>query len=359
MKKIRQQFPALKQGIYCNTATSGLLSNDLMLWRQAHDNEFLMGGSQMKMYSNTQHSETRKTVGAFFSCASDNVALVPSFTIGLNFLLEGLNKNEKVLLLNGDYPSLNWPFESRGFDIYYVPISDSSEAQLYNEIKSKNITVLALSLVQWLNGFMIDQEFFKKLKNDFPDLMIIADGTQFCGSRKFNFDDSGIDILGASAYKWLLAGYGNGFILVNEDVKPRFTMVSKGYGSGRNIPEHNERRTFCKHLEPGHLDSLNFGSLKFSLDFLSKIGMDRVEQQNALLSKNAKESFGQLGLLEDEITQRNQHSTIFNIAGDDQLYEKLAQKNVICAQRGGGIRLSFHFYNLIAEIEEILNIVKS
>lgn len=359
MEKFRSQFPVSKHCIYANTATSGLLYEDLMEWRQGHDIDFLIGGSEMKMNTNKLHSETRKTVGAFFSCAADNVALVPNFTIGLNFLLEGLSKNEKILLLQGDYPSLNWPFESRGFDISYVPIAHNSEELIYDAIKSHGIAVLALSLVQWLNGFMIDQTFLKSLKNDFPRLIIIADGTQFCGSREFNFEDSAIDILGASAYKWLLGGYGNGVVLVKESVKSRFSMVSKGYGSGRNIPEHDKRRTFCKHLEPGHLDSLNFGSLKFSLDFLTKIGMDNIDKHNKALAKRAKDGFSQLGLLEDAIAKRNDHSTIFNIKGASQLFEKLTQKNVVCAQRGEGIRLSFHFYNVIAEIDEILNIVKN
>ena len=110
MEKIRSQFPVVKQCIYANTATSGLLSEDLMEWRQGHDIDFLIGGSEMKMHSNRMHSATRKTVGSFFSCESDNIALVPNFTIGLNFLLEGLGKHENVLLLEGDYPSLNWPF---------------------------------------------------------------------------------------------------------------------------------------------------------------------------------------------------------------------------------------------------------
>ena len=87
--------------------------------------------------------------------------------------------------------------------------------------------------------------------------------------------------------------------------------------------------------------------------------MDKIEQQNAILSKKAKEGFMGLGLLEDKIVHRDAHSTIFNIKGNTQLFEKLSQKNVVCAQRGEGIRLSLHFYNVVAEIDEILKIVKS
>ena len=357
MKQIRKQFPVLNHSIYANTAATGLLYDDLLEWRQEHDLDYLIGGSDMKMHSNKMHSETRKVVGNFFDCKPDNVALVPNFTIGLNFLLEGLHRSEKVLLVNGDYPSLNWPFESRGFDIAYVSVSNNFEDAIFNAIKTKGITVLALSVVQWLNGIMVDLSFFKKLKAEFKDLLIICDGTQFLGTREFNFSKSGIDIIGASAYKWLLSGFGNGLILVKDEIKERFALVAKGYGSGRNSIEFNTKRTFCKHLEPGHLDSLNFGSLGFSLNFLNKIGIENIENQNTALSKKAKIAFQNLGLLDKVSASRDTHSTIFNIKANKDVFEELLRNDVVCVQRGDGIRLSFHFYNTLDELDALVKIL--
>src|SRR5690606_34964378 len=115
------------------------------------------------------------------------------------------------LLLKEDYPSLNWPFETRGFPREYVEIDENLEEKIRDRVKGGKIDVLALSLVQWVNGVMIDLEFLRQLKEEFPQLLILADGTQYLGMEEFDFGASGIDILGASAYKWLLAGYGNGF----------------------------------------------------------------------------------------------------------------------------------------------------
>lgn len=358
MEALRKKFPVLQQNIYANTAATGLLSEDLLEWRQEHDLDYLIGGSMMKMNSNKMHTQTRKVVGRFFNCPSDNVALVPSFTIGLNLLLEGLDKKEKVLLLQGDYPSLNWPFESRNFDIEFIDITHNLEELIYDKIKEGSITVLALSIIQWLNGVKIDLEFLNKLKNDFPHLMIIADGTQFLGTSNFDFSSSAIDIIGASAYKWLLAGFGNGLLLIKEDIKQRFNLQSNGYGSGRNSKEFEHKRTFCKHLEPGHLDSLNFGSLEFSLDFLSRIGMKSIDAKMKELSNKAKGLFTDLDVLEDNVIKRNEHSTIFNIKADQTIFDRLLQENVVCSQRGDGIRLSFHFYNSVDEIYRIVEILK-
>lgn len=359
MQKIIKQFPILNQYVYANTAASGLLYDDLLDWRQEHDLDFLIEGSMMKAKSGKMIGNTRKTVGQFFGCEPSNVALIPNFSIGLNLLLEGLSREHMVLLLEGDYPSLNWPFESRGFDIAKVPVDEHLERNIMEAVKTKGITVLALSLVQWTNGIKIDLEFLKTLKSDFPDLIIIADGTQYCGTESFHFEESGIDVLGASGYKWLLAGYGNGFMLFKEGVKSSFAPKAVGFNSANIDLSEKDNIAFNKHFEPGHLDTLNFGSLKFSLDFLSKIGLDSVTAHLKELSHLAKKELSALGLLEEAVVNRKDHSTIFNIKGGEKLFQHLTGNDVLCAQRGGGIRLSFHIYNTEKDLQKIVKVLKS
>ncbi|MEQ8217235.1 MAG: aminotransferase class V-fold PLP-dependent enzyme [Arenibacter sp.] len=359
MQKIIKQFPVLSQYIYANTATSGLLYDGLLDWRQEHDLDFLIGGSTMKMKGHQLISETRNSVGKFFGCKTDNVALVPNFSIGLNLLLEGMQAKRNVLLLEGDYPSLNWPFESRGHATYYLKVTDSLEENIYDRIKLDNINVLGLSLVQWLNGIKVDLEFLKNLKKDFPDLLIIADGTQFLGTEIFNFEDSGIDVLGASSYKWLLGGYGNGFMLFADETPDKFKCRSTGFNAADGDMEGREKVSFAKQFEPGHLDTFNFGSLNYSLGFLSDIGMETISKQIKKLSLKAKGELENLGLLEESVVKRKAHSSIFNIQWDKDLYAKFMEQDVVCAQRGNGIRLSFHFYNTENEIDKIIGILKS
>ena len=285
--------------------------------------------------------------------------MTPNFSLALNLLLEGLPKHQKVLLLKGDYPSLNWVFETRDFERLYIDIDTQLEERIYATVKKNEIDILALSVIQWINGIKIDLDFLKRLKTDFPNLMIIADGTQFCGTQKFDFEKSGIDILGASTYKWLLAGYGNAFLLVKEGIKDRFDLKAIGNGSVDRDISKRDAIPFCKHLEPGHLDSLNFGSLQYALGFLERIGIENIEAYLKGISKKVKHELLQLGLLESSVENRLGHSTIFNIRGDQKLFEQLTSHKVVCAQRGSGIRLSFHFYNTEDEVDRIVKILQS
>ncbi len=360
MQGIRKEFPLLENGIYTNTASSGLMHNALIQWRRQHDLEFLNGGSQMKTEAmRTQIPEVRKTVSRFFNCKNENVALTQNFSLGLNLLLEGLDRKSKVLLLENDYPSVNWPFENRDFPIAYAKIDAHLEDHIWEQLKTGNFSVLALSLVQWLTGIKIDLEFLKKIKSEFPEIIIIADGTQFCGTESFDFENSAIDVLGASGYKWLLAGYGNGFMLFKDHVKHYFSVKSIGFNAANINKDMRDSIRFAKHFEPGHLDTLNFGSLKCGMDFLSAIGMDKITAHNRRLSEKAKNGFTNLGLLDPDILERKEHSTIFNIKGDDSLHQLLTNEKVMCAQRGDGIRLSFHCYNTENDIDEVLGILRT
>ena len=353
MQTLRKKFPVLQQCIYANTAATGLLSEDLMEWRQGHDLDYLIGGSEIKMKNFEKMPEIRKVVGNFFHCRTDNVALIPNFSFGFNTLLEGLSKNQRILLLKNDYPSLNWPFETRDFSREYVEIDQHLEENIVKKVRTGKFDVFALSVVQWISGIKVNLDFLKDLKRDYPNLMIMADGTQFCGTQPFDFEDSGIDVLLASSYKWLLAGFGNGFALVKDEVKDRFDLKCIGNGSVDRDASKRNNIPFCKHLEPGHLDSMNFGSLRFALEFLEEIGIEHIQAQLKELSNRAMKEFSALGLLEEAVIQRKAHSTIFNISGDKVKFEQLRSKNVVCSPRGGGIRLSFHFYNTEEEITTI------
>nr|WP_321414401.1 aminotransferase class V-fold PLP-dependent enzyme [uncultured Allomuricauda sp.] len=358
MQNLRKKFPVLNQCIYANTASAGLLSEDLMEWRQGHDLDYLIGGSQMKLKGFAHMPEIKKTLAKFFNCKPENVALTPNFSLGFNLLLEGLPKDKKVLLVNKDYPSVNWPFETRNFERDYVDADEHMEENIRARVKKGDIDVLALSLVQWVNGVRIDFDFLKDLKKEFPNLIILADGTQYCGTEPFDFETSGIDILGTSAYKWMLAGYGNGFFLVKDAVMDQFELRGIGNGSVNNDASKRDSITFCKFLEPGHLDSLNFGSLEFAVKFLDEIGLENVQAHLQKLSKKAISTFSELDLLQPAITKRKQHSTIFNVKGDEKLFNKLTEENIVASPRGGGIRLSFHFYNTEEEIDVVGTLLK-
>ena len=119
------------------------------------------------------------------------------------------------MIIKDDYSSIIDQVRCSGLPYFFIKNTFDLELQILNEIKKKLPDVLIFSIVQHIDGTLVDLDFIKKIKNEFPEILIIADGTQFCGTKFFDFKNSNIDILISSGYKWMLGGYGNGFISIN------------------------------------------------------------------------------------------------------------------------------------------------
>ena len=154
MKNLKKEFPVTSQYIHLNTAGSGLMSETVLDFRQEHDLDYLIQGSILKDKQGAFLAKVRETVANFFHCESDNVALVPNFSIGLNMLLEGLPEKSKILLLKDDYPSINWPVISRDFEVVFADIDANLEDNILQQVENEKPDVLCLGLVQYINGII-------------------------------------------------------------------------------------------------------------------------------------------------------------------------------------------------------------
>ena len=357
MKNFKKQFPLLNQYTYLNTAASGLLPEEVFEFRQDHDLDFLISGSLFRDRQREILASVRETVGRFFGCEPNRVALSPNFSYGFNVLMEGVDQRKKVLLLENDYPSVNWAVDSRNFKTCVAKVDESLEQNIAGVVAREKPDIFAFSLVQYVNGIKIDFEFLKQLKKDNPDLLLFADGTQYCGTEKFDFETSALDVLGASAYKWLNAGYGNGFFLFKEHMEDKIFPKYLGFNSLQGKYKPHEGSLIGK-FEPGHQDTLNFGSLKVAIQLLEKTGMAEVETQVKKLAAEAKSRLEAENLLEPDVAKRKIHSSIFNLKGNSELFNHLRNNNILCSQRGDGIRVGFNYFNTLEDLEKLVQKIR-
>ncbi len=357
MKDIKKHFPGLQNCTYLNTASNGVVPKPIIEWRRQHDLDLMNYASVFRDKHKAHIEQIRAKVAQFFNASEKETALIPNLSFGMNTLLEGLPKGQKILLLKDDYPSINWPVEIRDFDVCYAEINENLEQNIEAAIAKHKPAIFMFSIVQWLTGIKIDLDFLKELKSKYPNLLIVADGTQYLGTEPFNFSESGIDVLGASAYKWLTAGYGNGFFMVKESAKQRIRPQTLGFNSAERFESKASETAFIRHFEPGHQDTLNYGSLEQSMLFFKEVGTDAIYNQIATLSKTAKEQFEALNLLAPHTVNRSIHSSIFNLKGDKALFQKLKENNIICSPRGGGIRVSFHYYNTKNDLDTLIEVL--
>lgn len=353
MSNYKKYFPITQQYTYLNTPASGLLSQPLLDWRQNHDLDFFMKGSLLKINEGELLKEVREKVGRLFHCEPNRVGLTPSFSYGFNTLLSQISNTTTVLLLEQDYPSIKWPFESGGFEVTYAQVGVHLEEEITAAFAKAQPHIFAFSLVQWLNGVKIEFEFLKRLKSQYPETLFFADATQYLGTEVFDFDSSALDVVGGSTYKWMNAGYGNAIFMF----KPRVAQLAPSTDGFTKLQgEYKaQENSFLGFFEPGHLDTLNYGSLGAAIDLINQIGMHTITKEIETITQSARRAFIERGLLESSVINREHHSNIFNLKGDDGVYAHLAKNDILCIQRGEGIRVGFHYYNTTEDLDTLLS----
>jgi selenocysteine lyase/cysteine desulfurase len=171
----------------------------------------------------------------------------------------------------------------------------------------------------------------------------VVDVTQSWGSVPLDLGTLGLDIVGASAYKWPLAGFGSGFMYV--------------------APELREAIERTNHVDPiqllsaGHRDPAAMVRLHDALERMDAIGLDLIAERVHVLCAYAIARFDAAGITVLNGRAPDQRGGILMIAGDEALTARLLHKKVQVAQRGAGIRVGIHYYNTKQDIDRLVDAI--
>lgn len=352
----KQYFDIPADITYLNTPGNGIIPRQVRQWRSEREVDFFDLNSLLRDQQADLIQTVRQTISATFFAKTEQVFCTPNFSFGYSTLLERLPRSYTFLMLNEDYPSLNYPIISRGLKYHSIDITHNLEADIRQAVKTYKPDVFILSIVQYITGVKIAVDFIRELKAEFSDLLIIADGTQYLGTELFSFENSGFDAIGGSGYKWLLSGFGNGFILLSDRLIELLERQLK------NTPRPKEAMWVKKSIlqtffEPGHQETLSHGTLGQSLEFLRVQGLQNVQQHVQRLSTIAHEELGNRNLLLPQVANRTERSSLINIQVSPERHASFMEAGVKCFPRGTGIRIGIHLYNTEADISHLLHII--
>lgn len=335
-------FPLLTKGTYLNTAYVGPLSTALAEFRNAQEQHYVENGVDYKISADAVLEKTHHALAHFFGLETKRTFVVPNFSSGLRQVLSFLPKKLKVLTIEEEYPSLTAAFEEGGFAIHTIPWESELELAIEKRLAQNDIDILALSIVQYNSGLLVDIDFLKQIKQQYPNLILVGDGTQFLGAHLFHFDHSPFDVISGSGYKWLLAGFGNGVVLVSENYMNRVQL---------------DYEVLHDRIFMGHFSILAVASLHFAVQSLKENDFKKLMLKKEQISEKAKHKLTEGKWISPWVVQRKQHSSIFILEGAAGLYEHLIQNNIQCVQRGNGVRISFHYYNTEEDLNRLMEVL--
>ncbi|MGV3636149.1 MAG: aminotransferase class V-fold PLP-dependent enzyme [Flavobacteriales bacterium] len=340
---IRTAYPALQERVYLDTSSMGLMAGATV--QAAHgEHERLMreGSGRLFQWMFGGNADVARTVAANIGGNAHGTALVQSFTVGLAQLAPLLKHRPKVLLIGHDYPTLHAPFGLPGFERVVVsPEADGTISldTIRTTLERERPQVVAISAVQWLTGFRIDLHALVALCRSFGAWSFV-DITQSWCAVPLDVQAIGIDIVGASGYKWPLAGFGNGFLHLSETVRAE-------------LKERTDVDPIAM-LNAGHRDPVALTRLQDALQRIAAIGPERIAAHVSDLCAYAIERFDAARITVLHGRQVQQRAGILVLQGDEAQVKRLEEHGVKVAFRGKGVRVGIHFYNHAADIDRLV-----
>ncbi len=338
---------SLPKGVYLDTCANGLMAQPVIDAGIQADQRFIDDPSLLSTWWMSEGANSvRDKLAPFLKVSRSTLALVPSFSTGINYLLPSLLDKKTVMILDNEYPSLALPFTLNGYNVLspIIPPNECSTESILSEIDRIRPDIVAISHIQWLSGFKVDLKLlgaFCRAK----DIMTIVDTTQSFGAHPLSPEAFSIDVVAASGYKWAVAGFGNGFLYCAPSVFEKMSVKTGGYSSFvQNNNSWSYEKTM-KSFEPGHSDHVSFSRLSAAIDRIEEIGLPKINARISALSKTAREKVLESGhKLVGEYSEVHR-SSIFSILPNESTFSKLEEHNVCYSKRGGAARIGIHYYN--------------
>ena len=367
--KIRNNFPALREVTYLNTASTGLLCTKAIDAAKKFLNERKYGGAKWLEWYNTIDKELRNKVARLLNCSITEIGFVPNTSMGINMIAHSIKwrKNGNVVTTDLEFPTNLFPWQVvariNSLEIRYarnrnryIPIEEF-EAKVDEDTRA-----IVVSWVEFANGFVNNLEALSKIARKYGAYLIV-DGIQGVGAIPLDLSKVEINVLICGFQKWLL-GTGGGFIYINRKILDELEVCYAGWLADERPFDYSFREFrpvgSAKRYELGTPSFIDFQIASVSIGMILRLGIERIYERNRRLINYLRERLSQLGDIEIS-TPEESISSILMIKhkGHKDIIRELLERKVVVSCREGGIRISPHFYNNEGDIDTfIINLKK-
>ncbi len=312
--------------------------------------------------------EIRESIARFVGAEKEEIAYVRSTSHGLSLVSEGIDwrEGENVVIASCEFPSNVYPWmnlKRRGVETRFVdPVEGRIDLDDLAAAIDEKTRLMSLSWVEYGNGFRNDLEAIGRLCRE-RGIWFCVDGIQGVGAIPLDLSRLPVDVLAADGHKWLLGPEGIGLLYVSQRVLDRIHPVIVGWHSVIHPLDFEDldftlRRDAAK-FEEGSPSFMGIMALGAAVDLLAEVGIDRVWKRIAGFIEHAVTGLERRGYEIVSLREEPHRSGILTFRSRDHSPEKLfrilTEGKIVVAVRGGGIRISPHFYNTIEEIDRFLD----
>lgn len=363
--KYRSQFPVVERALYLNHASETPVSRPVRRLMNAYMDVAEVDPDAAPIGQERLKSLLSQLLGG----TAEEYAVMPNTATGLGIVANGLDwqPGDNVVVPDEEYPANVYPWlnlRERGVEVRRVPLDGKRvDPARVADLVDGRTRVLAVSHVEYLSGFRNDLNALSRIAHDRGALFVV-DAIQSAGVLPLHVEQNGIDVMAAGGYKWLLGPIGTGFAYYRRSVWERIRPVLPGARSSVGGPG-DFRGEFAllntaQRYETGCMPfSLLYGWTA-GLEMLLEAGVDNIAGHVLSLTDRLIQGIRARGWkIHSPVDRLEERSGIVSFTAgsqqaNDDLERRLYDQKIIVARRGGGIRVSPHFYNTPDDIDRLL-----
>jgi len=318
----------------------------------------------------------REHIASLVGADPTEIALTNSVTQGIGVVATGLGlkAGDEVVVATTNFPSnlFTWLHLRRlGVRVHVLkPANREVTIEQVAAALNSHSRVLALDWVGYLSGYRIDLVALGELAHR-QGAILVVDGTQGVGAWELNLHSVPVDVMAVAAYKWLLGPYGTGFVYLSRKVLERLELQVVNWYSVEGsedfdaLPNDQFRLPRAARVfDAGETANfINLYGLEASLEFVRRATVRAVSEHCARLLNRLREGLHRTGYRLSEAAHAEHRSTIqgfqaSSLEATAAVHQRLRANHVAVSLRHGMIRVSPYLYNVEADIDRLLEIVR-
>ena len=365
-RRVRQDFPATARLAYLNSAATGLVPRQVAEAAAEFYHDATEAGDARWFDWLRRRERVRAAIARMINAEPEEIGLTFNTSHGMNLIADALEGRGEVVSSELEFPTSTLPWMHRGVPVHLTKARDGVfDADDVAAAATDRTGVICLSHVQYSNGFRAPLAEIGAAKGT---RKFVVNAAQSAGVFPLDVRRMRIDALCAPGHKWMMAGFGCGFVYLSRELldesRPRsVSWMSVADPFAMRNDEFTVRADAAARSEQGCPHFAGIFALGAAADYHMELGPERVERRalelNRLLTARLTEAGWKI-LSPLGCESSRSAETLVACEERERVLSHLSRRGVAVSPKPEGFRVATHVFNdeedvfrLVAALEEI------
>src|SRR5215207_7737887 len=349
--EVRAKFPVTTKSVYLNTAAAGPLAESTAKAGSAYYEQMRDDGDVHWDSWLARCEDVRRQVATFINAEPEEIGFTTNTSSGMNLIVDALEKHGEVISCDLEFPVTTIPWMHRRIPVHFVKSVDGVvRAEDVRAAMNTRTGITSMSYVQFSNGLRSDLQELASSKGNHA---LVVNASQAAGAFEIDVKRMQIDALCTTGHKWMLSGYGAGFVYISKAVQAASRQRTIGWLSvqdpyGTRNDEVHLRHDVASRAEIGCPHFAGIFALGASIELMQSIGIANIQGRVLELNRKLTAQLEESGWkVLSPFTEEQFRSVETLVAAEDpgKIVTALASQKIFVTEKPQGFRVATDLFN--------------